>query len=55
MIDHDILVIRGLSYGADDTGFGYGKEKKRRALIPSVGKRKFLIKGFWFLQERCPP
>jgi hypothetical protein len=28
MIDHDVLVIRGLSYGADDTGFGYGKEKK---------------------------
>ena len=28
MIDHDVLVIRGLSYGADDTGFGYDKEKK---------------------------
>jgi hypothetical protein len=38
MIDHDVLVIRGLSYGADDTGFGYGKEKKKS--IDTLGGQK---------------
>ncbi len=40
MIDHDVLVIRSLSYGADDTGFGYGKEKRKKKSIDTLGGKK---------------
>lgn len=47
---HNVLVISGLSHGADGIRFGYGKEKK--SIDTLGGKRKFLIKGF-VLQGRC--
>ena len=46
MIDHDVLVIRGLSYGADDTGFGYGKGKKSVDTLRS--KKEISYQGVCF-------
>ena len=49
MIDHNVLVISGLSPGADDTRFGYGKEKKS---IDTLGGKMPLLSSLTMLTSR---